>query len=70
MSKGKAVWMAVDVMCVVLAISCFIGAKRVDNLQKRQYSDTNRAYLKLFSSGNKDVPRENLTVKEINTVEE
>ena len=70
MSKGKVVWIVVDVMCVVLAISCFIGADRVDNLQKRQYSDTNRAYLKLFSSGNKDVPREDLTVKEINTVEE
>ena len=56
-------------MCVVLAITCFVCANRVDNSQKKQYSDTYKAYVSLFSSDSKSIPRDNLKISEITYVE-
>lgn len=69
MSKKRILWLVVGFICVVLAITCFLCANKVVNLQKKQYSDTCKAYRKLFSSSNKSIPRDNLNIKEVVSVE-
>ena len=69
MNKKRVVLLTIEVMCVVLAITCFVCANRVDNSQKKQYSDTYKAYVSLFSSDSKSIPRDNLKISEITYVE-
>ena len=69
MNKKRVVLLTIEVMCVVLAITCFVCANRVDNSQKKQYSDTYKAYVSLFSSDSKSIPRGNLKISEITYVE-
>ena len=68
MKSKRKIGICLSIFSTILAIVCFVSANYVDKAQKMQYKSTYNAYMNLFSSNNKSIPKENLTKKEINDV--
>ncbi len=68
MKSKRKIGICLSIFSTILAIVCFVSANYVDKAQKMQYKSTYNAYMNLFSSNNKSIPKENLTKKEINAV--
>lgn len=68
MKNKRKIGICLSIFSTILAIVCFVSANYVDKAQKMQYKSTYNAYMNLFSSNNKSIPKENLTKKEINDV--
>lgn len=68
MKKKRVIGIVLCSLCIVLSVTCFICAKKIINMQQKQYEMTYKSYRKLFSTANKSVPRSDLTIEEIKSV--